>query len=360
MMFKKCLVYLLPLVSIINTPIDACTRTLFTGEDNVVITGRSMDWMEDMHSDIWVFPRGVERDSGGGARSFKWKSKYGSVVTAAYNIASADGMNEKGLVGNLLYLAESDYGDYKQNNLPILSISLWMQYVLDNFANVNEAVEQLQKNTFQIFAPRIPNGKESLLHLTISDSTGDSAIFEYINGKQVIHHGKQFTVLTNSPTYDQQLALNSYWESIGGLVFLPGTNRAADRFARASFLLQSIPRKADPNFINAVPQQKFEFQAVASVLSVIRSVSVPLGITTPNEPNIASTLWRTVSDQKGKIYYFDSSTIPNVFWLPLDELNFAEGSPTLKLEIAGGKVYSGDVKNQLIQAKPFTFLPAGI
>jgi hypothetical protein len=38
--------------------------------------------------------------------------------------------------------------------------------------------------------------------------------------------------MTNSPTFDKQLALNQYWKDIGGRVFLPGTNRAADRFAR--------------------------------------------------------------------------------------------------------------------------------
>ena len=37
----------------------------------------------------------------------------------------------------------------------------------------------------------------------------------------------------------------------------------------------------------------------------MRAVSVPLGITTPNEPNISSTLWRTVSDQKNLVYYFE-------------------------------------------------------
>jgi penicillin V acylase-like amidase (Ntn superfamily) len=33
------------------------------------------------------------------------------------------------------------------------------------------------------------------------------------DGKLVIHHGKQYTVMTNSPTFDQQLALNAYCES---------------------------------------------------------------------------------------------------------------------------------------------------
>ena len=44
------------------------------------------------------------------SESVKWVAKYGSVVASGYEAGSADGMNEKGLVANLLYLAESDYG----------------------------------------------------------------------------------------------------------------------------------------------------------------------------------------------------------------------------------------------------------
>ncbi|CSI84473.1 choloylglycine hydrolase [Vibrio cholerae] len=31
----------------------------------------------------------------------------------------------------------------------------------------------------------------------------------------MIHHGSQYKVMTNSPTFDQQLALNTYWQQIG-------------------------------------------------------------------------------------------------------------------------------------------------
>src|SRR5665811_2509428 len=75
------------------------------------------------------------------------------------------------------------------------------------------------------------------LHLAISDPSGDSAIFEYLKGDLVIHHGKEYVVMTNSPSYDKQLALDSYWKHIGGTKFLPGTNSAPDRFARASFFI---------------------------------------------------------------------------------------------------------------------------
>jgi choloylglycine hydrolase len=265
-------------------------------------------------------------------------------------------MNEAGLVANLLYLAESDYGG--TDGKPAISISLWAQYVLDNFGTVAEAVDALEKEPFRVIAPKLPNGQGAQLHLAISDSTGDSAIFAYLGGKLVIHHGKQFQVMTNSPSFDQQLALESYWKQIGGLTFLPGTNRAADRFARASFLIKAIPTKIDPNYISAVPGQKFEFQAAASVLSVMRSVSVPLGITTPGQPNISSTLWRTISDQKNKIYYFDSATSPNGFWAPLADLDLKEGAPVKKLTVAGGKVYSGNAADKFEATPSFKFLPA--
>lgn len=335
---------------------EGCTRVLFTGENDVVITGRSMDWREDMHSDLWAFPRGIARDGASGPNSIRWVSKYGSVNVSGYNLGTADGMNEKGLVANLLYLAESNYG--KSRDKPFLSISLWGQYVLDNFSTVREAVDALKKEPFQILAPLLPNGDPAQLHLSISDPSGDSAIFEYIDGKLVIHHGKEFVVQTNSPTYDKQLALNAYWKEIGGLTFLPGTNRAADRFARASFLIGAIPKKADPNFIDAVPERHFVNQAIASVLSVVRAVSVPLGITTPNQPNIASTLWRTVSNQKDLVYFFDSSTSPNTFWVSLNQLDFSEKAPIKKLPVAGGKIYSGETAKLFEEAKPFNFLNA--
>lgn len=335
---------------------DACTRTLYVGEGRMVATGRNMDWREDMFSNLWALPAGIERDGASGATSIRWTAKYGSVVVTGYEAGSTDGMNEKGLVANILYLAESEYGAPMEGR-PDLSISLWGQYALDNFATVAEAVDHLRAEPFNLLAPPLPNGSPAALHLALSDSTGDSAIFEYVEGKLQIHHGKDYTVMTNSPVYTEQLALNSYWKEIGGLVFLPGTNRAADRFARASFLLDAIPKKLDPNYIRGVPMQSFDFQAVASVLGVQRAVSVPLGITTPDQPNISSTIWRSISDQKNLIYYFDSATRPNTFWVELSRLDLKPGAPVLKLTIQDGQVFSGEVSSDFKPSKPFTFLP---
>src|SRR5690606_7474128 len=131
-------------------------------------------------------------------------------------------------------------------------------------------VQALRQQPYTIVTNFVP-GQDRLatLHLSISDPSGDSAIVEYIEGKQVIHHSRKFQVLTNSPTFKQQLALHEYWTEIGGTVFLPGTNRAADRFTRAAF------------YINAIPRDQNQLKSIASVFSVIRNVSVPFGITTP-------------------------------------------------------------------------------
>ena len=338
---------------------EACTRVVYHGTENMIITGRSMDWKEDMHSDLWLFPRGIKRDGLAGEKSAKWTSKYGSVVVSGYNAGSADGINESGLSASLLYLAESDYGDPNKNDDKFrISISLWLQYVLDNHGTVTEAVADLRKEPFHIIAPVMPDGSPAQLHLAITDTSGDIAVFEYVEGKLVIHHGKEYQVMTNSPIYDKQLALNEYWENIGGLVFLPGTNRAADRYARASFLVKAIPQKEMKEYISAVPGKKYENQAVASVTSVMRSVSVPLGITTPTQPNISSTIWRTIVDHKNKVYYFDSATSPNTFWISLSKLDFSENAPVQKIQLSNGAIFAGDISNQFIPTKPFDFLPA--
>ena len=113
---------------------DACTRATYIGPENLVITGRTMDWKEDIMSNIYVFPRGIQRAGYNKGETVKWTSKYGSVIATGYDIGTCDGMNEKGLVAGLLFLPESVY-DRPGDTRPVMGISIWTQYVLDNFAS---------------------------------------------------------------------------------------------------------------------------------------------------------------------------------------------------------------------------------
>jgi len=302
-----------------------------------------MDWKEDIGTNLWIFPSGIERNGEVGQNSLKWISKYGSVIATGYDVSSTDGMNEKGLVANLLWLAESEYAVWDRKK-PGLTIAAWVQYVLDNYATVDEAVTGLQKEDFEIVTANLSDGSRlATLHLSISDENGDNAIFEYIGGKLVIHHDKSYQVMTNSPTFDKQLALNEYWKGIGGTVMLPGTNRAADRFVRASF------------YINAIPQTDNIHIALAGVFSVIRNCSVPFGISTPSEPNISSTRWRTVSDQKNKVYYFESALTPNTFWVDFKDIDFSKNGTIRKLILTGNEIYAGNAVSQFKSTTAFKF-----
>ncbi len=190
---------------------NACSRFVYLGQDSNIFTARSMDWEQPISTDLYIFPRGMERNGELGPNSIRWTSKYGSVVAATYDNSTSDGANEAGLVANVLWLDESKYPAFKVNDAPGLTIAAWAQYALDNFATVAEAVAAFEKQPFTIVTNAMPGTQfKATVHLSLSDSSGDSAIIEYINGKQVIHHGRQYQVMTNSPTYDEQLALASY------------------------------------------------------------------------------------------------------------------------------------------------------
>lgn len=322
-----------------GSPAESCSRFMYTTSENNVVIGRSMDWMEDIKTDLWAFPAGMARIGSDQPKAAKWNSKYGSVIASGYNLGSTDGMNTQGLDVNLLYLASSDYGTPSpgQSSLSVLN---WAQYVLDNYASVDEAVREFGKNQFHMEAKLLPNGTYPGVHLSLSDSTGDNAIFEYVGGQLVVYHNKKYTVMTNEPTFDKQLVLNDYWQGLKG-VFLPGTTEPSDRFVRASYYLSQAPITAN------------EQQSIATAFSIIRNVSQPIMKDNSERPNQAPTIWRSVADVKHQIYYFEASDRPNVFWVNLTKLDLNSGAPAKKLSLSNGEIYAGEVSSHFVPSKPF-------
>ncbi|MGY6630565.1 MAG: linear amide C-N hydrolase [Wenzhouxiangella sp.] len=322
-----------------------CTRVVYIGPEDTVLSGRTMDFSIDIPANLWLFPRGMERQGQVGPNSLRWTSRYGSIAASSWDIATPDGMNEQGLVANMLWLVQSAYPDFDQDSGATgLTISAWAQYVLDNFATVAEAVETLRREDFVIVTDFIPGtDKFTTVHLSISDALGDSAIFEYVHGKLVIHHDRSYRVMTNDPLFEQQLAIKGYWDSVPGTMFLPGSNRAPDRFIRASYYIDAIPQTSDPKL------------ATASLFSVMRNVSVPYGISTEGQPHISSTRWRVVADQKHKRYFFENVLTPNVLWVDLNTVDFAHGASVKKLALDDGQVYAGQTVDAFRDAEPFEF-----
>ena len=330
----------------------ACSRVTWIGLDGLVVTGRTMDWPYGFNSHMYVFPRGTEHDGSGGQNSLTWIARYGTVVLAGTTDPDGkidgvfDGMNEKGLVANLLYLAETDFGPAPANNKPRISFCAWTQYVLSRYATVEEVVEAFQEDSVYIVPINFGPGKKAhpTVHMSVSEPSGNSAIIEYIRGKPVIHHGREHQVMTNSPTYDQQLALNGYWKARDGANTLPGSHQSDDRFVRASYYLSRLPETKDAR------------QAAAGVFSVMRNVSVPWGQPDEQHPNIAPTYWRTVLDQKNLRYYFESTLSPNIVWVDLGKIDFSPRSGIRSVRVEDHDDLLGSINDDFNAAENIVFL----
>jgi choloylglycine hydrolase len=150
--------------------------------------------------------------------------------------------------------------------------------------------------------------------------------------------------MTNEPTYDKQIENLKQYRTFGGDDPLPGERTPTDRFVRAAYYANGLPAPADAE------------EGAAYIFSVIRHVSVPFGLGDPERPNVASTIFRTVQDLTGGVYYFESTYAPNVVGIDMKKLDFTAGGPELELRVEQ-KIFSlsGEVTSQLEPAEPFVF-----
>lgn len=323
------------LTGLFSSPSYSCT-TVFCNNNNIAkAVARSTDLYFSDQPLLKVMPRGMNRSGEAGEGSLNWKSKYGNVVITAFHTnAVSDGVNEKGLAVHLLYLSGTEYPKATKNERKISNL-LWSQYLLDNYSTVDEALKDMQN--IQIVST-IASGREWPIHITLEDSTGDSAIIEYVQGKMQIYHGKQYQVMTNEPAYNIQLDNLKRYQPFGGKLPIPGDSNPLSRFVRVSTYMKTIP----------VPKNYLE--SIANVLSVIRTAMVPFGAVEINQEFKAEdtwpTLWVSVADVTNKIYYFNSTTAPNIVWVDLNKINFKEGAPVLSIDPTDIQL-KGDITQQL-------------
>lgn len=315
-----------------------CTRFLWSsagspGAGNVLV-GRSMDWFQDTQTVIAVRPRGAKRESAAGdSSSFEWTSEFGSVVCLMYGEIAVDGLNEAGLQVSGLYLAESDYG-VRDETRPGLALAQAIQCLLDRFGRVAAAVEWLRSSGVQIIPLDIA-GKPGTGHISLADRGGDSAIIEFVAGALTVHHGPEYTVMANSPVYEEQLVLEQRYAGLGGDEPLPGGTDSPDRFARAAFYSARLPQTSD------------EREAAAYVFSVIRNASAPFGTADPVRPNVSTTRWRIVADATAGRYFFESTSSPNVVWVELSQFDLAPGAE-LRFDPQAKLAPSGNVNAEFV------------
>lgn len=335
-------------------PLSACSLVFVNDRKIAKIVVRSMDLPVALpeRPKLFVFPRGLVRNSqtsvipgvkgrieGIGPDTIRWTSKYGCVTMVSFDGCASDGLNEKGLAAHMLVLDDSELEP--PDGRPVLPDTHWVQYVLDNFASVKEVVHAHRSGAFRVAAAwssDLHYTKHLPTHLAIQDSSGDSAIIEYVKGKLVIHHGSEYRVMTNDPPYDEMVERAKQYSPFGGSKPLPGDEGPEGRFGRLASYYKYLP---DPKTYN---------EAVGGALSLMRIAQVPF-----RDPGRAAdqgfwgavqTNWISAADVTNNIYYVNSATVPALLWVDLKKISLRPGAPLLFLDPHNPKV-GGNAQSHL-------------
>lgn len=330
---------------------NACTRAFLNTYPGYLVSARNLDFFGPVDPSLIITPQGIEHTGSEGADALHWKTRYGSVVIYADGVFPMDGINEKGLAGHTQYYTHGRQVQQDHQDKPELDSRAWLSYLLDNYATVDEAVQGLQN--VRLVAKKMPIDYASdTKHIALEDRTGDSAIVEIDNGKVHIYHNRRYQVMTNPPSYDQQLKNLAAFQSVDAS-HIPGTQSAEDRFVRASIGLKNIPQ----------PDSKA--QAQGFVLSVINNTAFPINYPDASDPMVrditdayaryskypqenkgVATYWTTLADLSHGEYHFKSVFAPSDVMVNLKAINFSVGQPVKRidhLQNYAEKGWQGDV-----------------
>lgn len=293
---------------------SACTSVVLNKTAGIVVSGRTLDYPADLGSRICFRERGTTTTdpnveyTGATFKPVTWTAKYDTVLVDGLNLqAYTDGMNNEGLSVATLWQDETQPAKTVQPGTNGLANVSLVQYVLDNAKDVAEAKELISKLSVFLSAYK---GGDLLLHWIVTDKSGKSVVVELKDGRPVFFD--QITkvgVMTNSPTYDQQLTNLSAQEdarkkdpSLG----LPGDYRPTSRFVKAAYLVESTPNLVSPA------------DAMATTLQILHNVEVPRGA----QASGSYTQWMAVRDQTNLKYWVVTPTGMAPLVIDMKKLDF--------------------------------------
>lgn len=321
---------------------DACTRVRYTGEGDLQVIGRSLDWKTPIPTNIYVYPAGIEKVGNNVPGAVRWKSKYGAVYAVGYDGGITEGMNEKGLVVNGLFCKGTVYNNGDTEGRPAMSLAVFVGWLLDMNATTDEVIEVLKERNFTISGATFDGGTVSTLHWGVTDASGKSIVFEFVDGDLKIHDMGDFRAMTNDPTWTQMTAIMDYWNGVGGKNMLPGTVRSSDRCVRANYFAHHVKPVADVD------------TAVSITRSVLQVSSVPYTYLIEGEPNLSSTQWRSYAVPSAGRYYFDIVTNPGIYYVDLNKINLKPGASVMKLDTSKETQLVGEANRYMKKSEGFT------
>ena len=297
---------LLVVTAVLSREAAACT-TFCYADGGTLVFGRNYDWNIG-DGLVLVNKRGVAKRAFTDDTAAQWTSKYGSLTFNQYGREfPTGGMNEKGLVVELMWLDDTRYPDRDQRGaLPTLQ---WIQYQLDNAATVADVIASDR-------AVRIANAGSAKIHFLVADAAGAVATVEFLDGRLVAHQGGDlpYPVLTND-TYDRSVRFARGAGTRSG----KSPDGSLDRFARAA---SYRPSAGSPDV------------AVRNAFAVLDDVAQG-----------DHTKWSIVYDIGAKRVYFRTLAARKVRWIDAASLGFACHRGAAMLDI--NAPLSGDVSARL-------------
>jgi penicillin V acylase-like amidase (Ntn superfamily) len=241
---KKLLVVCLIIFS--NHSPFACT-TFFINKNGELIFGRNYDWISDAGI-VCTNLKGLSKTSMKTAdgQSITWVSQFGSITFNQYGKEfPTGGMNEKGLVVELMWLDGTQYP--KADGRPAVGVLQWIQYQLDNCSTIEQVIAT--DKTLRIASVNTPP-----LHYLVADANGHAATIEFLQGKMIVHKDKDLSlpVLTNNK-YEE--SVNAYKNSSSH------GNNSLERFGKACKMIQQLNSN---NNSKPLPDQAFDILAAVS------------------------------------------------------------------------------------------------
>lgn len=329
---------------------NACTEFRLKSKDNSVVIGRSMEFAQNLNSNVIVQPKGQKKSSKlpDGSDGKKWTSKYGVIYLDGFGLdVATDGFNEAGLsVGELYFpgVAEFDEAPKKNKSKAVSNLDLPL-YILQNFATIDEVRKEIPKLTVWGEKLEVLNDIVVPVHYAVYQADGQGIIVEYT--KDGLNIFDSVGVMTNSPGYDWHVTnLRNYVDLnaenvppavINGVSFagtgqgtglkgIPGDPTPPSRFVRAAAMAY-LTEKGDTaaDIVNLSEH-------------ILNNVDIPIGLVRDFENGETFhdyTQWVVIKDLTNKILYYRSYENMSLRSVDMNRLDMTKNGKRLKFPVHG-------------------------
>jgi choloylglycine hydrolase len=290
-----------------------CTTFVLKDEKGNTYFARNLDWhWED--GLVVVNPRGLKKTAFlmSEKSPAAWTAKYGSVTFNQFGREMPfGGMNEAGLVVENMWLDGTEYP--AADARPATSLLQWIQYQLDSCKTVEEVIASDSVLRIETPPPSVKN--QPRVHYLVCDASGQVATIEFLEGKMVVHRGKD----------------------------LPCPALANSTYSASTDFVRQHPDQADGKGRAKNESSLARFAHAAGRVKTWRpgstEATVGYGFDTLDQVSQKDfTVWSVVYDVAGRQIHFRTRSNPRERTVVFKELSFAASSAPQFVDVKLGPV----------------------